>query len=345
MSLDSFRRRRPAYESLARKLEDLIQELLKDAGIDVIQVESRAKTVESFEGKLRRKSYADPLAEMTDLVGLRVITYYIEDVDEVEKILRAEFTVDEENSLDKAAQMDPDRFGYLSRHFVVQLGASRSGLAEWRQYRDIKAEVQVRTALQHAWAAVNHKLEYKSSDEVPAQLRRGLSRLSALFELADEQFSAFRRDSRAVTDQYRDQVEAGERDLPLDADSLAVYLTEAPAVARLADIAHRAEWRIVDLSPAVARDDIMRLSLRAGIRSIRQLDELVPQDDELLLRLYRTLREVGKELRFAVDIDSEVGVLRDLLRVRLDNHHDGDRLGRVYAEVQRRMPELVIRGD
>jgi putative GTP pyrophosphokinase len=65
-----------------------------------------------------------------------------------------------------------------------------------KQYADIRAEIQVRTALQHAWSAVHHKLEYKSSTEAPPELRRRLFRLSALFELADEQFSEL-RDARA----------------------------------------------------------------------------------------------------------------------------------------------------
>lgn len=100
--------------------------------------------------------------------------------------------------MDKAAALDPDRFGYLSVHYTASLSPARRKLAEWRPYADIRAEVQFRTALQHAWSAVQHKLEYKSSIEAPRELRRRLFRLSALFELADEQFSELRDDRARI---------------------------------------------------------------------------------------------------------------------------------------------------
>jgi len=45
-------------------------------------------------------------------VGLRIITYYREDVTRVGEILKKEFQIDATNSVDKAAALDPDRFGY-----------------------------------------------------------------------------------------------------------------------------------------------------------------------------------------------------------------------------------------
>ena len=52
------------------------------------------------------------VTEVTDLVGLRIITYYREDVTRVGEILKKEFQIDATNSVDKAAALDPDRFGY-----------------------------------------------------------------------------------------------------------------------------------------------------------------------------------------------------------------------------------------
>jgi putative GTP pyrophosphokinase len=193
-----YRAIRGTCESMTGRLRSLVADLLAEAGIDVIQIESRTKDLDSFTEKISRKraKYANPLTEITDLVGLRIITYYREDVAAVGEVLRGEFQIDATNSVDKAASLDPDRFGYSSVHYVVSLSPDRRRLVEWRPYAGMRAEIQVRTALQHAWSAVNHKLDYKSPTEVPRELRRRLFRLSALFELADEEFSEL-RDERA----------------------------------------------------------------------------------------------------------------------------------------------------
>src|SRR2546427_6148809 len=191
---DTYRRMSGGYEDFTFRLLALMENLLKDANIDIVQVDARPKSVESFSEKLRRKGerYTDPLEQMTDLVGLRVITYYLEDVSRVGDLINHEFVLDAENSVDKADAVGPDQFGYRSVHYVARLGRNRQGLAEWQPFGDSCFEVQVRTSLQHAWAAVDHKLRYKTANDVPDHLKRRLYRLSALFEFADEQFSALR---------------------------------------------------------------------------------------------------------------------------------------------------------
>ena len=51
-----------------------------------------------------------------------------------------------------------------------------------------KAEIQVCTLLQHAWAAISHDRLYKSSFHAPKKLERQLHRVSALLEEADDEF-------------------------------------------------------------------------------------------------------------------------------------------------------------
>lgn len=215
---------RGLYEQYATRLQALLADVLTSAGIDVVQIESRAKTVGSFVEKITRKSHDDdPLGTMTDLVGLRVITYYLEDVERVGELIAREFVIDQDNSADKATDLASDQFGYLSAHYVVRLGPSRRELAEWAPFASITAEIQVRTALQHAWAAVSHKVAYKSA-ALPEPIQRRLSRLSALFELADEQFSSLRDASAATDSEYRQQVDRGALDVPVDTSSIGAYL-------------------------------------------------------------------------------------------------------------------------
>lgn len=144
----------PVYEKLTRKLQGLLDELLESQGIKAT-LESRTKEVESFGGKISRpgKAYTDPLRQITDLSGIRIILYSISDVETVGKLVQSKFKVDPTNSVNKIDQLEPDRFGYLSQHFVVQVGDSRKHLPEWAGLCDLWAEIQVRTVLQHAWAA------------------------------------------------------------------------------------------------------------------------------------------------------------------------------------------------
>jgi ppGpp synthetase/RelA/SpoT-type nucleotidyltranferase len=183
------------YEGFAHKLRELVTELIHKQDIEVAHIEARTKSVESFVEKIGRegKDYSNPLNEITDLVGIRVITYYREDIDKIGKIIREEFDIDWENSVDPSQVLEPDTFGYLSIHYVVSLLETRSELPEWEGYRNLKAEIQVRTVLQHAWAEIEHTLLYKTPQEIPNDLRRQLFRLSALLELADEQFSAIQQ--------------------------------------------------------------------------------------------------------------------------------------------------------
>ncbi|MDQ1739789.1 MAG: pyrophosphokinae, partial [Pseudonocardiales bacterium] len=207
--------------------------------------------VTNFTEKLQRKRdrYDSPFDQIMDLAGLRIITYYLEDVDTVENLLAREFEIDWNNSLDKGKQLNPDQFGYLSRHFVVKLKSPRIDLQEWAPFRGLVAEIQVRTALQHAWAAVNHKLEYKAEDEVPLELKRGLHRLSALFEIADGQFSDFRNSTRGVESAYGQSVSRGNFDLDLNLKSLNLYLGVKSTRDRLSTALIKAGGRIENGHP------------------------------------------------------------------------------------------------
>ena len=273
-----YRAIRGTCESLTARLQALIVDLLAEASLEVIQIEARTKAIDSFTEKISRKrvKYANPLAEVTDLVGLRIITYYREDVTRVGEILKKEFQIDATNSVDKAAALDPDRFGYTSVHYVVTLSPDRRRLAEWKPYAGFRAEIQVRTALQHAWSAVNHKLDYKSPTEVPRELRRRLFRLSALFELADEQFSEL-RDARAqIASDYAEDVRDGQLDIPLDQASLIAYLADPGRRQAIAKMVAASGGTILEPdAKRLVRDrrDLLRLLNRIGVTTIAQLDK------------------------------------------------------------------------
>ena len=195
--------------------------------MEFAQLEARTKTMESFVEKIERKKekYTDPLAEITDLVGLRVILYYQDDVQAVGRLIEQEFTVDPENSPRQGSDRPVDRFGYRSDHYLASLNDHRLGLAEYGRFVGKRAEIQVRTVMDHAWSAVDHKIRYKGAD-LPADLQRRLFRLKALLEVGDDQFAALRDASNRFIDSYEQSVTRGDLDVELDALSLRAYLDE-----------------------------------------------------------------------------------------------------------------------
>jgi GTP pyrophosphokinase len=282
---EQYRRAFSVYESCAKKLGLLIEDLLQEAGIDVVEVESRAKNPDSLVRKVEGKKdkYPQPLSDVMDLVGVRVIAYYLEDVERIEEIVQREFVVDEKNSSDKLDELEPDRFGYRSIHYIVSLSKARSQLAEWGLFDGKLAEIQLRTATQHAWAAVEHKLSYRRAREAPRDLRRRLMRLSALFELADEQFSVVRNRLEGVEAQYSEDVKGGNLDLPIDKASIEAFIADNDLVK---DLIKQAEASGFDLdSPdAEGYEDRFDADLRDLVEALDLMD-------------INTIEEFNKELQ------------------------------------------------
>jgi putative GTP pyrophosphokinase len=224
---EDYERIRPQFVAFTDALSHELEMLLTGSTVSVAQLESRTKTVRSFAEKIDRKSkYVDPLREITDLSGLRVIVPGPADITPVGELIRADFDIDEKNSLSSGADNDPDRFGYRAEHYVVRLRSEQCRLAAWSKFGGFSAEIQVRTVMQHAWAAVDHKIRYKGST-LPPSLQRRLYRLSALLELADEQFAALQVNSTELSESYARSMAQGDLDVDLDALSLMAYIDES----------------------------------------------------------------------------------------------------------------------
>ena len=217
--LEEYRQAKPACEEAAVKVKATLEKVFKKSGLIVAAIESRVKTEESLTGKLELKGskYAS-LADITDIVGVRVITFYTDDVDKVASAVEKLFKVDWENSVDKRKLHEIDSFGYMSLHYICSMDGF--------PYR---FEIQMRTVLQHAWANMNHDTGYKSGVEIPIEYRRSLSRLSGLLELADEQFSIIRADLADYRRRVQALVASGNlSEVPLDGDSFRSYLNMRP---------------------------------------------------------------------------------------------------------------------
>lgn len=317
------------YESYSHRLAALTEDLLKAAQIDYVQIENRAKTVASFEDKISRKGYSneDPFEAVTDLVGIRIITYYLEDVERVGELINREFAVEPIHSEDKSRLLASDQFGYRSAHHVARLGENRGALSEWSQFSGIPVEFQVRTALQHAWAAVSHKLDYKIAEEAPQEVRRRLFRLSALFELADEQFSTLRDESTKTKGRYQIEVKKGQLEIPVDASSLEVYLSFSGNRAKLEHILSTNGLQVEDTERVVDEDrrkrdrsDLVKVLKQYGFDTLKELDEFLSDDAELrtILTAYTEVFKDSEE-DFLATVDD---FLTQMVIVRFDEEDD-----------------------
>lgn len=268
--------KRPMYVEFTEKVKGLLQDILHIANVRYQVVEHRTKEVPSFREKITRanKQYSNPLQEITDLSGLRIIVYYSDDVETVCKLIEREFNVDKNVSIDKGTLLQPNEFGYRSVHYIVSLSATRNKLPEWQSYKDLTAEIQVRTVLQHAWAAISHALQYKNEQDVPSIFRRRLSRLSGLLELSDEEFSDLRNDQKAFSKVVSAKIGKGNTALELNSITLAEYSKESEPLSFLMDAAANAGFKIGDLGEKYASQLIKMCSL-SGVVTVDGLDRLL----------------------------------------------------------------------
>jgi ppGpp synthetase/RelA/SpoT-type nucleotidyltranferase len=244
----------------------LVTRLLDDAGINYLAVTGRTKSVESFAGKAARRlqggrlAHPKPLTDITDQVGVRVVTYVLADVDAVAQLLSSQLVVREDRDMGQETA-DAGRFGYSSRHLLVALDEER---AEAGIPTDRPASVQIRTVLQHAWAEFEHDVRYKGSvsDEHAPDFDRRFTLAAGLLELADQQFSAIR-------DRHREELtspaEGADDDPRISPTDLAAFLAGQFTDAGWSRTDHYA-W-------------ISGLLLELGISSLSELREVLRDVD------------------------------------------------------------------
>jgi ppGpp synthetase/RelA/SpoT-type nucleotidyltranferase len=170
--------------------------------------------------KLRRKEYTDPATGIKDLIGVRVVTHYPDDAERAAEALRPQFMVDEEESYDRLDQLGRDVFGYRSIHLVVRLNDVESGVSptlgsSW-------FEIQVRSLLQHAWATIEHEVQYKAGIDLSKSSVRRLAAVAGGLETLDYAFMGIRAAEDELVADYRLRYQDGEE---IDGDFDAARLT------------------------------------------------------------------------------------------------------------------------
>jgi putative GTP pyrophosphokinase len=259
----------PGLRKVTEEFVRLVTALLDDAGINYVSVTGRTKSVASFAAKAARTVdgepvYPDPVTDITDQVGIRVVTYLHADVAAVAGVLSDQLSVldDRDMGRENARQ---GRFGYSSRHLLVAVDPVRGVPAAYDSVRGHSASVQVRTILQHAWAEFEHDVRYKGNvpEEHVSDLDRRFTLAAGLLELADREFS-----------EIRDKLQAtmGDQQLVADADDPRISASDLATF--LARQFQEAGWSRTDHYAWISG-----LLLELGITSVDELGGLLSSID------------------------------------------------------------------
>jgi len=179
------------YDKLGKNISESIRILLEDDEIKVLSINYRVKETDSFLEKIERKIYENPLVDIEDICGIRIICYYQKDIAKITNIIKQEFDIHEFQN--KESKLGYDQFGYRSHHVIASIKKVWEKTPNFKGLSHLKCEIQVRTVLMHAWAEIEHNLAYKTEAQTPEQFRRKLHRISAKLEEADEQFEDLKK--------------------------------------------------------------------------------------------------------------------------------------------------------
>jgi putative GTP pyrophosphokinase len=287
----------PRHAALTDAVVSLIEKLLVDASIEYLSVSGRTKDRDGIKEKIRRKNYWQPRTQLTDISGIRVITFFESAVDEIADLIREAFDVDVKDSLDKSALLGIDRLGYRSMHFVCTLGPSRIALPEYRKFADLRFEIQVRTVLQHAWAELAHDRNYKFAGVLPLQIQRKLHLYAGMLEIADSGFDDMATEIDDYVEDLRQRAAVGDLNVEINSLSLALFLP------------NKTNELGIEMGPTPTASDLAGVipELRAfGIKKVADLAPLFTSDFAAALKKHSGCSTpVGllRELMMFADID------------------------------------------
>ena len=148
-------------------------------------------------------------------------------------------------------------------------------LPEYARYDGLKAEIQVRTILQHAWAEIEHDIQYKSVEVIPTPIRRRFMALAGLLEIADREFQTIQNEDEQIRQEARRSVQAGRlEEVEITPDALRTYLDK-----KLGPDGRMRDW---------VYESTAEMLRQFGFNNFRELEECIAgyNDDELSRRVW-----------------------------------------------------------
>jgi ppGpp synthetase/RelA/SpoT-type nucleotidyltranferase len=273
----AYRERRGLYLDFARCIRTLLEEALRGSDVRTQSVEARAKTIDSFSRKAglphpldpTRPKYENPVSDITDMAGVRVVTFLPTAVAQVGAAVEAQFeVVEQDDKFERLTQ--EERFGYTSVHYLVRLKDDRTSLLEYRRYAALVGEIQVRTILQHAWAEIEHDIEYKGAEAVASSVRRRFMAVAGMLEIVDREFQTIQDEVRLRRRVATESVVKGRLDrAALTSESVRAYLDHRLGADRRVSESSYKAW------VGVLRE--------LGFTSVQQVDDCIADLDDIAI--------------------------------------------------------------
>jgi ppGpp synthetase/RelA/SpoT-type nucleotidyltranferase len=184
-----YEKRVPLLKQLSVALYRETTEAIDD--IDHIdRIAFRVKSSNSFAGKAtdprNNPPYENPYIEIEDQVAGRVIVFFVRDIEVVIDELKGTFGTIESSYRRPAKDVE---FGYESHHLICLIPPHLKPNG-WSDFDDLPTtfELQVRTIFMHAYAEPQHNIGYKSSQELPSEIRKELAWIAASSWGADQAY-------------------------------------------------------------------------------------------------------------------------------------------------------------
>lgn len=184
---------------IAPRLEEYILNLV-DGLPRIDRVQARPKSPSRFmtkdikeENGVRR--YIDPINEIQDQVGARIVTFYSDDVESICHRIEKYFRHIEKR---KVVPDSVTEFGYFGFHYIVGIPSDVLDSGWNPQFLPSHFELQIKTLFQHAWSEANHDIGYKEmSGGLTPDEKRKMAWASAQAWGADQIFNELFRAKQA----------------------------------------------------------------------------------------------------------------------------------------------------
>lgn len=182
-------RRKKVLLPLAARIEENLKSLFGELP-RIDRISARAKSVERFIGKAAKledgqPKYDDPLNQIQDQVGARIVTFYASDVESICLEVKKYFRFIEQQKVVPELERE---FGYEGHHFILLVPDDLID-ETWNRNESVPFfELQIKTLFQHAWSEAEHDLGYKPSAKLTRSQKRRLAFTAAQAWGADQIF-------------------------------------------------------------------------------------------------------------------------------------------------------------
>jgi ppGpp synthetase/RelA/SpoT-type nucleotidyltranferase len=295
---DTFEQLRPLFELRTLAMTELCSSILEELQGVPHYLEKRTKTVHSFMRKASEPPFEnrDPIKNMHDISGLRIIVVSLGDAEKVTNLLRAKLEVDELRSMAKGSEFSPDRFGYRSRHLICRADEVVRSSTEW-EGADGWTEIQIRSACQNAWAQVDRLVRYKTAKDLSYSLQRRLFSLAAVLEVCDSEIEGVFDEWEALMSSASESIRTNP-DVRLAEDVFAAYIQSDPKISDLERMVNVCDIRIRGLSH-LGRD--LRILNSFGVVTVGDMDTVLAKAMPWANTFYENFFKELRDARLATD--------------------------------------------